>query len=65
MTKIKMSHKCERCGREAQYREACNHCNRKVCQSCIKNSKRTSTGRAIICKDCCGDSAKRKKHGQA
>ena len=66
MTKIKTNHKCDRCGREQQYREECDHCGRRVCKACIKNSKRASaTRRAIICKDCWGDSVKRKKHKQA
>ena len=66
MATTKMNHKCERCGDEQQYREECAYCGRKVCQACIKNSKRASANkRAVICKDCWGDSEKRKKHKRA
>ncbi|MFA4946640.1 MAG: hypothetical protein WC607_03845 [Candidatus Micrarchaeia archaeon] len=55
--------KCDRCGRESQYLEYCNYCKRKSCMACIKSSKRASKiRRAVICKDCWGNSDTRFKY---
>jgi len=61
-----MTTKCERCGKEAHYREKCNSCNKYVCRSCNKSSKSASkTERLIICKDCWGKIPKRRVWEQA
>jgi len=52
---------CERCGREVHFLEKCEYCNRKICASCVKSSKKLSrVRRIVICKDCWGEMEKRK-----
>ncbi|MCL5008444.1 MAG: hypothetical protein M1156_00955 [Candidatus Marsarchaeota archaeon] len=54
---------CERCGRENYKHVVCNYCNRKICNNCLKSSKRvTKTEKAFICKDCWSDMKKRTKY---
>ncbi|HID72770.1 TPA: hypothetical protein EYP38_02405 [Candidatus Micrarchaeota archaeon] len=53
---------CERCGTQTAKLETCGYCDRNVCESCIKNSKRKKIGRRFICKDCWGDMEKRKRY---
>ena len=54
---------CERCKKEAHYLELDPFCGRKICQNCIKSSKRVKETKqhVVICKDCWGDIEKRKK----
>ncbi|MBI3588459.1 hypothetical protein HY095_04655 [Candidatus Micrarchaeota archaeon] len=53
--------KCERCGRDAYYMEKCDYCSRNVCRPCQKSSLTASkTERKVICRDCWGDTKKRK-----
>ncbi len=57
---------CERCGRDVHKHLICNSCNRKICNDCIKSSKRISvTEKAVICKDCWSDLKKRGKYKSA
>jgi len=52
---------CERCGAEIYKYNVCNYCHRKICNNCVKSSRRVSkTVRLVICKDCWGDMEKRK-----
>ena len=52
---------CERCGKDIFKQVKCDYCNRKICQDCIKSSKRKSkVVRLIICKDCWSVMSKRK-----
>ncbi|MEM3841355.1 MAG: hypothetical protein QXN59_01515 [Candidatus Micrarchaeaceae archaeon] len=58
-----MTMTCERCKREIFKYEKCDYCGRKICNSCIKSSQRSSkTRRLIICKDCWGSIPKRKSY---
>ncbi len=44
---------CERCSAEIYKHDLCRYCNRKICNNCIKSSRRVSkTQRIVICKDC-------------
>ncbi|MEM4165997.1 MAG: hypothetical protein QW153_00850 [Candidatus Bilamarchaeaceae archaeon] len=52
---------CERCGAQSAKLERCDYCNRKLCNTCIKSSKRKKVGHLRICKDCWGQMDKRKK----
>ena len=57
---------CERCGAEIYRSDTCNYCNKKICNNCIKNSKKISrTEKLIICKDCWSNMKKRSKHKSA
>ncbi len=57
---------CERCGTEVYKHVVCSYCSRKICNDCIKSSKRvTKTEKAIICKDCWSDMKKRTKYKRA
>ncbi|MFH1394259.1 MAG: hypothetical protein ABII71_00010 [Candidatus Micrarchaeota archaeon] len=53
---------CGRCGEQTAKLETCGYCNKDICESCIKSSKRKKVGRRFICKDCWGDISKRKKY---
>lgn len=54
---------CERCGSEVYKYVVCNYCSRKICNDCLKSSKRiTKTEKATICKDCWSDMKKRTKY---
>jgi hypothetical protein len=42
--------------------EKCNSCGKLVCESCEKSAKRLKkVSRAVICKDCWGNLAKRSR----
>ena len=57
---------CERCGREVYKHVVCNYCKRKICNDCIKSSKRvTKTEKALICKDCWSNMKKRTEYKRA
>ncbi len=57
---------CERCSADVYKYEACNYCKRKICNSCVKSSKRVSrTEKAVICKDCWSDLKQRKRYKSA
>ena len=44
---------CEKCHREIFKFVQCTYCNRKICNDCMKSSKRKSKSvRLIICKEC-------------
>jgi hypothetical protein len=44
---------CERCGKDMFKHETCNFCNKKICNDCMKSSKKKSkVVRSVICKDC-------------
>jgi len=44
---------CERCGAEIYKYSTCRYCHRKICNNCVKSSKKVSkTVRIVICKDC-------------
>ncbi len=54
---------CERCGKEIHKNVSCGYCNKKICYSCLKSSKRvTKVEKAFICKDCWSNMKKRKKY---
>lgn len=54
---------CERCKREIFKLVTCNYCNRKICNDCMKSSKRKSkVVRVIICKDCWSVMSRRKAY---
>jgi len=54
---------CERCSKEIHKREKCDYCNRTICNSCVKSSRRVSKiHRTVICKDCWGKIPMRKKY---
>jgi hypothetical protein len=36
--------------------------DRKICYTCVKNSKKKRIGKRYICKSCWSDMGKRKKH---
>ncbi len=58
--------KCGRCGKDAYYLEECNYCKREVCRNCQKSSLTASkTVRLVICKDCWGDTKKRREFKSA
>ncbi len=53
--------RCERCSEPTHYLEVCTYCGRRVCQHCIKASRKASKlERRVICKDCWTDVKKRK-----
>jgi len=57
---------CERCGNEVYKYEICQSCNRKICNSCMKSSRRLSkTVKAVICKDCWSKMPKRSAYKSA
>jgi hypothetical protein len=57
---------CERCGKDMYKSVVCNYCNRKICNDCMKSSKRKSkTIRIIICKDCWSKLPSRKTYKNA
>jgi len=44
---------CERCGKRTAKRIQCNYCKKKICDDCLKSSKRAHGHDIIhICKDC-------------
>lgn len=58
--------RCQRCNKEAHYLEKCNYCERQVCRTCVKSSRRPiKIERIVICKDCWSDLRKRKKYKSA
>ena len=53
--------RCERCGKDIHIYDTCNYCSKKICNDCIKSSKRiTGTERAFICKGCWSSMKSRK-----
>jgi len=51
---------CERCKEEIYAFEIRNYCDRKICRSCVKSSRRPEKKiRLVICKDCWSNNAKR------
>ncbi|MEM3399579.1 MAG: hypothetical protein QXP42_01980 [Candidatus Micrarchaeia archaeon] len=53
---------CQRCSKEIHLLENCDFCQRLVCVSCIKSSRRLSkVERIVICKDCWSDNKKRQE----
>ncbi len=57
---------CERCNKEIHKYVTCNYCARKICNDCLKSSKRvTKTEKAFICKDCWSNLKKRTKYKSA
>ncbi len=57
---------CERCKKQVAKADRCNYCERLICESCKKSSKRASkTVKLFICKDCWSDMKKRKKFKSA
>ncbi len=56
-----MMETCERCGKQSAKLGRCGYCKKKVCESCIKSSKRKKVGRLYICKDCWGKMPRRRK----
>ncbi|MCC7552675.1 hypothetical protein KO317_03355 [Candidatus Micrarchaeota archaeon] len=58
-----MNMRCERCSAVVHKIEKCNYCDRKICHSCAKSSRKDNTGtRRLICKDCWGEVKKRKAY---
>ena len=48
-----MTFLCERCKKEIYKSEACNYCNKRICNDCEKSSIRIQkVTRLVICKDC-------------
>ena len=44
---------CERCGRDMFKFETCDYCKKKICNDCMKSSRKSSKIlRKVICKDC-------------
>jgi hypothetical protein len=57
---------CERCKKQFPKAERCNYCNKLICESCTKSSKRASKVRKLfICKDCWSNMASRTKFKSA
>ncbi len=57
---------CERCGREVHKYNVCSYCNKKICNDCLKSSKKVSKiEKAFICKDDWSDMKKRGKYKSA
>jgi hypothetical protein len=57
---------CERCHAEIYKYSTCRYCHRKICNNCVKSSKRVSkTLRIVICKDCWTNTAHRKAYKSA
>jgi hypothetical protein len=52
---------CEKCSADVYKIETCRYCNKKICNDCVKSSRRvTKIARIVICKDCWSDMKKRK-----
>ncbi len=53
---------CERCKKQIPKAEKCDYCNRLMCESCTKSSKRASKIKKLfICKDCWSQMGKRSR----
>jgi hypothetical protein len=50
---------CARCGNQTAKLQKCDYCDRKICYSCIKSSKRKRVGKRYICKSCWSNITKR------
>lgn len=54
---------CERCKKDVYKHMLCKYCNRKICNACMKSSKKvTKINRIAICKDCWGKTKIRKEY---
>ncbi len=63
---INMLYACERCKKLNPKMEKCDYCNRLVCESCTKSSKRSEkTKKLFICKDCWSNMVRRSKFKSA
>lgn len=52
---------CDRCKKDAYKYDICKTCGRKICNSCMKSSRRLNKlVRIAICKDCWSSMPKRK-----
>ncbi len=57
---------CEKCSADIHKFETCGYCNKKICNDCVKSSRRVSkTVRIVICKTCWSDMDRRKKFKSA
>ncbi|MEM3791381.1 MAG: hypothetical protein QXL16_01465 [Candidatus Micrarchaeaceae archaeon] len=57
---------CERCGKEVSIREKCEYCSRKICNHCVKASRKvTKANRIVICKDCWNNTTLRSQYRNA
>ena len=57
-----MNMRCERCSALVHKVEKCDHCEKKICNECVKSSRKDKSGvRRLICKDCWGSVKKRKE----
>ncbi|MBD3210862.1 hypothetical protein GF318_05765 [Candidatus Micrarchaeota archaeon] len=53
---------CQRCGAQTAKLYECDYCQKKVCENCLKSSKRKKVGKRYICKSCWSDLEKRKAY---
>lgn len=58
---------CGRCGAQTAKLETCNYCRKKVCNNCIKSSRRVKgkVKKLFICKGCWGSIKSRRKFKSA
>ena len=57
---------CERGGEQVARAERCSYCNKQVCESCLKSSKRIGkVKRYYICKGCWGNMGSRSRFKSA
>ncbi len=57
---------CARCGKTIYKYRTCNYCKRKICESCVKSSRKVSKiMKLVICKDCWSKMPTRKQFKSA
>ncbi|NYZ75973.1 hypothetical protein H0N98_01855 [Candidatus Micrarchaeota archaeon] len=56
---------CERCGGQTAKVVKCDYCSRRICNPCVKSSKRKKIDHRYICKGCWGSITKRSMYKSA
>jgi len=56
---------CGRCGTQCALLQKCEYCNRAVCVTCTKSSKRKKIDHRYICKSCWSSISKRSMYKSA
>lgn len=54
---------CERCNENIYNSVRCDYCKRRICNNCMKSSKKISkTAHLVICKDCWSKAGRKKAY---